>query len=161
MEFCRPSSRCLARGFNTAYVSLENNVYGVGIYFSPDVRLSNFFIRSTRGASGDKKIILAKVICGSIGERDAISHRWPAHKRQAALRDPVNRTAPAGHTSATGRNHTEVVVYGNYYAYPAYVVTYKLSQVLPDPYQQGKGYLICYDDVDPQLRRHQASSLPL
>ena len=95
-------------------------------------------------------MILAKVACGSIGERDAISHSWPAERKQAALRQTENRNPPAGHTSATGRNHTEVVVYGNYYAYPEYVITYKLARKLPDPYQQGKGYLLRYEDVDPR-----------
>ena len=121
-----------------------------GIYFAPDARLSDFFIRSARGSSGQKKMILAKVACGSIGERDAISHWWPAEKKQAALRQTENRNPPAGHTSATGRNHTEVVVYGNYYAYPEYVITYKLALELPDPYHQGKGYLLRYEDVDPR-----------
>ena len=126
-----------------------------GIYFAPDARLSDFFIRSARGSSGEKKMILAKVACGSIGELDAISHWWPAEKKQAALRQTENRNPPAGHTSATGRNHTEVVVYGNYYAYPEYVITYKLAWQLPDPYQQGKGYLLRYEDVDPRQADRQ------
>ena len=140
----------LTGGFNTAYASLEFNAYGVGNYFAPDPRLADFFIRSARGSSGEKKIILTRVACGSIGERDAISGWWPAERKQAALRDVVNRTPPAGHTSATGRNHTEVIVYQNYYAYPAYVVTYTVSP-LPDPYTQASGYLRRHEEVAASL----------
>ena len=118
-----------------------------GNYFAPDPRLSDFFIRSARGSTGEKKIILTRVACGSIGERDAISGWWPTERKRAALRDVANRNPPAGHTSATGRNHTEVIVYQNYYAHPAYVITYNLSQPLPDPYRQGIGYLLKHEEV--------------
>ena len=57
----------------------------------------------------------------------------------------------AGHTSATGRKHTELIVYQNYYAYPAYVITYKLDAPLPNPYQQPTGYLLRYEDVDADI----------
>ena len=128
-----------------------SSVYVAGNYFAPDPRLSDFFIRSARGITGEKKIILTRVACGSIGERDAISGWWPTERKQAALRDVANRNPPDGHTSATGRKHTEVIVYQNYYAYPAYVITYKVSEALPDPYKQGSGYLLKYDEIDANI----------
>ena len=81
-----------------------------GIYFAPDVRLSDFFIRFARGSSGEKKMILAKVACGSIGERDATSRWWPAERKHAALR---HRSQP----------------YGSSCILPRIVITYKLGRV--------------------------------
>ena len=94
----------LEDGFNTNYASLEFNPYGAGIYFAPDPKLSDFFIRSARGSLGEKKIILSRVACGSIGVRSSI--RGSQGQIHAALRDPKNRNPSAGHTSATGRKHT-------------------------------------------------------
>ena len=134
----------LSSGFKIQYASLDFNVYGAGNYFAPDPKLADFFIRPSRGSSGEKKIILARVACGSIGERTGI--RGTPDEIQAQLRDTKNRNPPADHTSATGHNHTEVIVYENSYAHPAYVVTYTVP-TLPDPYRQASGYLRQHEEV--------------
>ena len=57
---------------------------------------------------------------------------------------------PTSSCKATSRNHWEVVVYGNYHAYPAYVVTYEVDEALADPYIQVKTdpkYLLRDDEV--------------
>lgn len=142
----------LANGFDNNYTSLKFNKYGAGIYFAPDPRLSDFFIRSARllPTAADRRILLCRVACGSIGQRSAI----PNSEMDAALKEIENRTAPAGHNSATGGDHTEVIVHQNDKAYPAYVVTYNVSKPLPNPYTQARaepGYLLGYENVEPDI----------
>lgn len=149
-------------GFNLiAYASMAFNAYGFGNYFAPDAKLSDFFIRSARGgSSGEKKLILARVCCGKIADKTHLKRLLPAgtpqhrlpngemnEKWQLEMRKllakPEHRQPPAGHHSVTGAGkHTEAVVFKDTMAYSAYVVTYKTpGGSLPDPYQQGAGYL--------------------
>ena len=121
------------KGFDTAYSSMEFNAYGAGLYFAPDPRLSDFFIRESRGRAGRKRMLLARVALGSVGVRDALPKTSQAD-HLAALRQPANRQPPPGKNSATSSHGIEAIVYRNYQAYPAYVITYTMGQSWGDPY---------------------------
>ena len=144
-------SDVMETGFNAfAYANLDFNAYGMGNYFAPDAKLSDFFIRAQRGAGGgeEKKLILARVACGTIAEKQSLVS-MPGDM-QALLKLSEHRKAPSGAHSTTGRaNGTEIIVYSDTQAYPAYVVTYQLPAggALPNPYVKQR--------TDPSyLRRH-------
>jgi hypothetical protein len=132
-------SEVVESGFNAfSYGNLDFNAYGLGNYFAPDAKLSDFFIRAQRGAGGgnEKRLILARVACGTIKEKQSLTSMRGG--MQALLKMAVHRKAPDGGHSATGQGHcTEIIVYSDTQAYPAYVVTYLLpGGALPDPYAE-------------------------
>lgn len=141
----------LEGGFNSqAYASLSFNAYGAGNYFAPDAKLSDYFIRGSRGKAGEKKLILARVACGNIVEKEHLDRVARKTKKSMVdlLRQPENRKAPDGADSVTGAGkQTEVIIYRDTQAYAAYVVTYELQSELPDPYNQPRGYLKSQTDT--------------
>eukprot|EP00947_MAST-08B_sp_MAST-8B-sp1_P001512 g1512.t1 len=154
----------VSEGFKgTSYASLQWNAYGAGNYFAADAKLADFFTPKC----GRKKLILARVACGTVQEKehlDSVARRIMKAQEvlatnaatvrdlvgqtvEALLKLPEHRKAPDGAHSATDQGRgTEIIVYDDKQAYPAYVVTYELPAMLPNPYQQRPGYLKQYDD---------------
>jgi hypothetical protein len=157
----------ITNGFNAfTYGSLSFNAYGLGNYFAPDAKLSDYFIREARGGfDGEKKLILARVCCGRIADKTNLvqSLRWGLCKcadrsnhnascewdreMRKLLANPENRGAPDGFDSVTGAGkHFESVIFKDTMAYSSYVITYKLPDgSLPDPYHAKDGYLKTMD----------------
>ena len=56
--------------------------------------------------------------------------------RAAELRKPENRKAPSGYDSCTSKHQTEVIVYKDFHAYPAYIFEYHCLPLTHfDPYR--------------------------
>ena len=112
------------------------NMYGVGIYFAADARLSAWFERSTRDGHGRKQLILARVALGNMAERGACRGctytLGDDAKVNKELLKPEWKKPPQGAQSATGAgNRTEAIVYQNDQAFPHYRVSYTAG---PRPY---------------------------
>lgn len=107
--------------------------YGVGNYFAPDPRLSDFFIRDQRGNhDGLKQIILAQVAMGRIGDKDAI-----AYSDMHTLKEPRHRNAPDGYQSASSIERIEGIVYDNSAAFPGPIIRARVRVRLG--YEPGAG----------------------
>ena len=162
----------LQRGYQVQHASLDFNFYGVGNYFASDARLSNWFAQGLRQQqcgtdSGERKLILHRVACGKMGCKlsvldasfNTLGRRLSPLTCQAdsnilrsLLRRAEHRTAPKGFHSVLGADpsreaRTEVIIFDNYLAFPAYVVTYNLPGDLPDPYLEPRPYLKSIDQV--------------
>ena len=75
------------------------------------------------------------------------------HKMHELLRMRENRRAPAGMHSRIGvdirakrKSRTEIIVNHSYQAFPAYRISYQLSQEYADPLGQGSKDLCSFDD---------------
>lgn len=139
------------KGFDHAHTNMEFNVYGAGIYFAVDPRHSHHFIRDVRGQpDACFRLILAQVAVGLCAEKEPIvSHAPGCQKkgpkcqlkkcrdlRRAELVKLEHRQAPKGHHSCTSKHHTEVVVYKDFHAYPAYIFEYRCPSLASfDPYK--------------------------
>ncbi|CAE7831965.1 TNKS2 [Symbiodinium sp. CCMP2592] len=122
------------KGLDTAYASQEFNVYGVGNYFAPDLRLSLSFIRAQPGQA--REILLCRVACGRVGERDRVAPQGASRQQwRGALILTQNELAPEGCQSATSRHRKELVVYKQNHAYPAYRITLRYTDDPRDPYE--------------------------
>ena len=142
-------STLLRDGFKTSWSSLEFNVYGVGVYFAVDARLSTFFL-TTNPKTGEVTapdtdgcyvLILAATLMGRTGVRDPLLGGSESEKAtmEVALKHPANRNAPVGCHSATGTKLKELVLYENSHAFPAFTVRFRLPKdaaPLPDPYDE-------------------------
>ena len=138
----------LRKGFKTSFANMSFNVYGAGIYFATDARLSAFFVtRDVRSgaplppdASGRYSLVFAAVALGRTGVREALVGGNEAAKALMAadLKHPANRNPPIGCDSAAGSHLKEVVVYENALAHPLARVSFRLAaaEPLPDPYAQ-------------------------
>jgi hypothetical protein len=143
----------LREGFKTSFSNLTFNVYGAGIYFATDAKLSAYFVtRNVRegvplppDARGRYSLLFAAVALGRTGVREALVGGNESEKKQmrADLKHPANRNAPLGCASATGTHLKEVIVYENSLAYPLALVSFRLkaprgaapaAACLPDPY---------------------------
>eukprot|EP00438_Fugacium_kawagutii_P009564 Skav212721 [mRNA] locus=scaffold1734:41927:43106:- [translate_table: standard] len=154
------------QGLDTAYASqagppkTEFNVYGVGNYFAPDLRLSLFFIRGQPGRT--REIILCRVACGRIGERERVVPNGASRQQWIdALRQPQNKLPPKGCDSATSRHRKELVVYKQNHAYPAYKITLRYADDPRNPYESAALFkeLRALEDVPyPELKRSQQPS---
>ena len=145
---CDPSitGEVLREGFKTSFSNLTFNVYGAGIYFATDAKLSAYFVtRNVREGRplppdehGRYSLLFAAVALGRTGVREALVGGNETEKTQmrADLKHPANRNAPLGCDSATGPHLKEVVVYENALAYPLARVSFRLraGRQLPDPY---------------------------
>jgi hypothetical protein len=135
----------LKNGFDSArYGNTEFNAYGVGAYFAPDAKLSDFFIRSARGGTtGEKKLLFCRVICGRIAEKEHLSRTSKSTGKSIPdlLKKPEHRGPPDGYDSIMGKGTNFELIVRDDRAYPAYVVTYTLDAALPDPNQQWARYL--------------------
>ena len=140
----------LKDGFKTSFSSLDFNVYGAGIYFAVDARLSTFFL-TTNPKTGQPTppdpvdgcyvLILAAVLLGRTGVRPPLLAGSESEKGSmgVALKHPANRNPPVGCHSATGQKLKEVVLYENSGAFPAFTVRFRLpahAPPLPDPYDE-------------------------
>jgi hypothetical protein len=167
----------LKSGYQVQHASLDFNFYGAGNYFASDARLANWFAQGLRaqppprnggpGVQQRRKLLLNRVVCGRMhakvsvldGSFNKLGRRLNPSASQAdanlvrsLLRRTEHRTAPNGFDSVVGSDPsrepgTEVVVYDNYLAFPAYVITYTLPEDLPDPYTQPRPYLKTLDQV--------------
>eukprot|EP00438_Fugacium_kawagutii_P030584 Skav225437 [mRNA] locus=scaffold1668:37424:38596:- [translate_table: standard] len=150
------------QGLDTAYASQEFNVYGVGNYFAPDLRLSLFFIRGQPGRA--REILLCRVACGRIGERERVVPNGASRQQWIdALRQPQNKLPPKGCQSATSRHHKELVVYKQNHAYPAYKITLLYRDDPRNPYDSPalfKELRVLEEVPYPQLGRPQPSTRP-
>ena len=148
---CGPGvlERLLKDGFKTSFSSLDFNVYGAGIYFAVDARLSTFFLTtnpktgkpSPPDADGCYTLILAAVLLGRTGMRAPLLAGSESQKScmELALKHPANRNPPVDCNSATGNRMKEVVLYENNSAFPAFTVRFRLpahAAPLPDPYNE-------------------------
>ena len=127
-------------GFQISHANMEFNLYGAGHYFSPDPRLAHYFIREARGKPDCTcRLILARVVVGWCTEKAALKVHVADCKRpqslrcgfwkcrelvQKQLRETQHREAPVGCQSCTSKFRTEVIVYRDEQAIPAYVVEY-------------------------------------
>lgn len=140
----RLSDELIRGGFKTSFANLTFNVYGAGIYFATDAKLSSYFVtRNVRegsplppDAEGRYSLIFAAVGLGRTGVREALIGGTEAAKAvmKADLKHPANRNPPLGCDSATGVHRKEVVVYENALALPVARVSFRLRTPLPDPY---------------------------
>jgi hypothetical protein len=133
-------------GFKTSFANLTFNVYGAGIYFATDAKLSAYFVTTDVAAKqpratpavGKFRMILAAVILGKVGTRLALSGGSESERRKMKgdLKHPANRNPPLGCDSAAGPSLKEVVVYDNAMALPFACVSFSLKHGLhlPDPY---------------------------
>ena len=136
----------MSGGFKTSFANLTFNVYGAGIYFATDAKLSAYFVstdvvaKQPRAipASGKFRMILAAVILGKVGTRAALSGGTESERRKMKgdLKHPANRNPPLGCDSAAGAALKEVVVYDNAMALPFACISFSLKPGahLPDPY---------------------------
>ena len=136
----------MSGGFKTSFANLTFNVYGAGIYFATDAKLSAYFVstdvvaKQPRAipASGKFRMILAAVILGKVGTRAALSGGTESERRKMKgdLKHPANRNPPLGCDCATGPSLKEVVVYDNAMALPFACVSFTMKSGLhlPDPY---------------------------
>lgn len=128
-------------GFKTSFANMTFNVYGSGIYFATDAKLSSYFVA---GKGNDMKpdvdysIIFAAVTLGTVGIRVPLLGGLESEKTKMAqdLKHPANRNPPVGCDSATGAYLKEIVVYDNMHAFPFAKVVFRLSSInkIPDPY---------------------------
>ena len=133
-------------GFKTSFANLTFNVYGAGVYFATDAKLSAYFVTTdvaakqprVKPASGKFRMVLAAVILGRVGTRVPLNGGSESERRQMKgdLKHPANRNPPLGCDCATGPSLKEVVVYDNAMALPFACVSFNLKSGLhlPDPY---------------------------
>ncbi len=99
----------LQRGFKTSFANMTFNVFGVGIYFATDAKLSAYFLthnvneqapRPPDPLTGRYTIVLACVLAGTVGVREALTGGNEAAKAKMKLdlKHPANRNAPVGWT---------------------------------------------------------------
>jgi hypothetical protein len=122
-----------------------------------------------RDSSGlqTRKLLLNRVACGRMHTKVSVldssfnklgrrlkpsASQADANLMHSLLRSTEHRTAPSGFHSVVGidpsREHgTEVIVFDNYLAFPAYVITYSLPDSMPNPYIQRRPYLKTLDQV--------------
>ena len=139
----------LDEGFKTSFSSLDFNVYGAGIYFAIDAKLSVFFL--TRNpvtletippdADGCYTLVLAAVLLGKTGVREPLMGGSENQKKkmEGALKHPANRNPPVGCHSATGQRLKEAVIYENTNAFPAFTVKFRIKEGVPpypNPYDE-------------------------
>ncbi len=136
----------LRGGFKTSFANLTFNVYGAGIYFATDAKLSAYFVTTDLAAkqqravpvAGKFRIILAAVTLGTVGTRAPLSGGCESERRkmQGDLKHPANRNPPLSCDSAAGPSLKEVVVYDDAMALPFACVSFNLKHAvhLPDPY---------------------------
>ncbi len=108
-------AQVLESGFSIQHSNLEFAFYGSGLYFAADARLSNGFV--TEAGSGQRKLILARVACGKIGDKasmldpavtgdsrwlDPKQNEWDRQRLWQLLRQPEHRKPPAGAQSVLG-----------------------------------------------------------
>jgi hypothetical protein len=133
-------------GFKTSFANLTFNVYGAGVYFGTDAKLSAYFVTTdvaakqmrATPAAGKFRMILAAVILGKVGTRVALSGGSESERRKMKgdLKHPANRNPPLGCDCAAGPSLKEVIVYDNAMALPFACVSFclKPDAHLPDPY---------------------------
>ena len=137
----------LASGFKTSFANLSFNVYGAGIYFATDAKLSAFFLtRNVREQlplppdpqTGRYDILLSCVALGKVGVREALvaGNEAAKSKMKQDLKHPANRNPPLGCDSACGVYMKECVVYENTTAFPFARLSFRLraGTEVPDPY---------------------------
>jgi len=136
-------------GFKVSYANLSFNVFGAGIYFATDAKLSAYFVsndvqmqlmREPDPVDGTYSLIFAVVMLGAVGVREALCGGTESEKQRMKgdLKHPANRNPPVGCDSATGTNLKELVVYENTQAFPLARVKFRLrcDATIPDPYSQ-------------------------
>ena len=142
-------STVLSDGFKTSFSSLDFNVYGAGVYFAIDAKLSVFFLTRNPATlepippdeDGCYTLVLSAVLLGKTGVRPPLMGGTERQKKgmENALKHPANRNPPVGCHSATGTYLKEVVIYENTNAFPAFTVRFRISAEsppLPDPYSE-------------------------
>jgi ankyrin repeat protein len=145
----RVLSTVLTEGFKTSFSSLDFNVYGAGIYFAVDAKLSVFFLTRNPATlepiapdeDGCYTLVLSAVLLGKTGVREPLMGGTEKQKKgmENALKHPANRNPPVGCHSATGKHLKEVVIYENTNAFPAFTVRFRINREappLPDPYSE-------------------------
>jgi len=143
-------------GFKTSFANLTFNVYGAGVYFATDAKLSAYFVTTdvtakrqrAKPKAGKFRMVFAAVTLGNVGTRVPLSGGSESERRQMKgdLKHPANRNPPLSCDSATGPSLKEIVVYDNAMALPFACVSFNLKSdaCLPDPYAADaadKGFL--------------------
>ena len=112
---------------------------GRGLYFAADPRLADMWYdletddAAAAGAAGERCLVLARVSCGTVGERAALAAAG-AEVPEEELARLENRSPPLGCHTAAGPDHAEAVAYYNHLAYPAYIVHYvRAAGAAPPP----------------------------
>ena len=139
-------------GFDIAHANLDFNMYGAGVYFASDPRLSHYFIRENRNRPHARcKQILARVVVGWCATKAPVKSHVPncwnkrvncwnqkcRNLRAEELKKPEHRKAPGEHHSCSSKHSTEVIVYKDYHAYPAYLFEYQCASLAKfDPYSE-------------------------
>jgi hypothetical protein len=144
-----PAAEALAeRGFVDAAARGEQLVaFGKGFYFSADPRLADMWhdletadgsTTADKGAGGGKAgkgaggkagkgaercLVLARVACGTLGERPALAAAGVEVPEEDLAR-LENRSPPPSCHTATGPARAEAVAYWDHLAYPAYLIRY-------------------------------------
>ena len=97
-----------------------------------------------------------------------VKRRQLAEKIRQLLRLPENRRCPRGMHSQLGhdisgqrKSDTEIIVTRSFQAFPAYRITYDLSDALPNPLGQGKHELQTLGDYQASCFHKEASSCNL
>ena len=157
-------------GFTNTFASLFYNVYGAGLYFATDAKLS---AKYQDGDDAEVELVLALVSVGRVGVRQplilqsmeaAVDQESDAERQKAFensmyllgvdLRLPPHRNPPKGCQSATGPHKKELVVYKHDYALPFFRVKFRLrkgKKYLPDPYARDTNYRL-QGRIPPYLR---------
>lgn len=146
---CDPSiiDTILNSGFKVSYSNLSFNVYGAGIYFATDAKLSTYFITNNvrekvqnkpDSIDGKYSILFSAVSLGTTGVRNPLigGNEMKKARMKSDLKHPANRNPPVGCNSATGIFLKELVVYEDLMAFPLAKIKFKLKSnvIVPDPY---------------------------
>jgi len=117
--------------------------------------------------SQDYQALLMQQACQQNLSEDA-KRRQLAEKIRQLLRLPENRRCPRGMHSQLGhdisgqrKSDTEIIVTRSFQAFPAYRITYDLSDALPNPLGQGKHELQTLGDYQASCFHKEASSCNL
>lgn len=135
-----------AQGANNNFSSMDMNVYGVGIYFATDAKLSAAY--SLPNNEGVYSLLLVLTILGTTGVREPLiaeqeeSLSYEELKKSmdslgVNLKQPQHRNPPIGCDSSTGPHYKEVVITNSAATFPVFEVKYRVlnAALLPNPYQ--------------------------
>jgi len=131
------------QGLNSNFSSFDLNVYGVGLYFATDAKLSAAY--SMPDDTGVCTMLLVLTLLGKVGVREPLVAvevesndieplRASMDSMGVKLTQPQHRNPPIGCDSAMGPHAKEVVVYNSAQTMPAFIVRYRLNRTLENPY---------------------------
>lgn len=162
----------LNTGWQTTHSRYSRSFYGPGSYFAADPKLSHFYLDNHRSKTLDKTIILARVVTGKMCAKSQIcTNNCTVKEWIAKVMDPKNLAPPKGYNSIyndpmkdkTSGTGTEAIMFGKYFAYPAYLITFNAPEWSSiNPYKVRKGYanVFSLDSLSPVSTCPKIASLP-